>query len=122
MSFREHIERVVNEVPGCANCTLLGFDGIAVDTVERPELLQGISAADATIEYANLLTQMREAAVNLGSGELHDVCIRSERMATVMRPLTDEYLVAVTVTAHGYIGKGRYLLRIIAPRLRAELI
>ena len=99
MSFREQIERVVNEVPGCVSCTLMGFDGIAVDTVDRPEAIEGVNYADATIEYANLVRQMRAAAEGLASGEVEEVCVRSERLATVIRPINEEYLVAASFTS-----------------------
>lgn len=121
MSFRELVERVVNEVPGCVNCTLLGYDGISIDSVDNPEALEGISAADATVEYAYLVKQVRSAAEGLASGEVEDVCIRSEKMATVLRPLTDEYLISATLTPAGLVGKGRYLLRVVAPQLLQEL-
>lgn len=121
MSFREQLERVVNEVPGCVSCTLLGFDGIAVDTVEGSEVLEGVNTADAVVEYANVLSQVRSAAEDLASGAVEEICVRSEKMATILRPITDEYLVAATVSAAGLVGKGRFLLRVIAPSLREEL-
>lgn len=121
MSFREHIERVVREVPGCASCTLLGFDGISIDTAEGSEKLGDLSAADATVEFTSLLNQMRAATEILRAGQVHELCIRSDGVAAVLRPLTPEYLVAATFGPSANIGKGRYLLRIIAPRLRTEL-
>lgn len=121
MSFRELVERVVKEVPGCVNCTILGFDGIAIDSAESLEPIEGISSSDATIEYANLVTQIRAAALGLQSGTVEDVCIKSEKMTTILRPLTEEYLVAATLAPNALIGKARYLLRLVDPLLRTEL-
>jgi len=121
MSFREQIERIVNEVPGCVSCTLMGFDGIAVDTVDRSETVDGVNISDATIEYANLVRQMRTAAEGLASGAIEEVCVRSEKLSTVLRPINEEYLVAASFSSDGLLGKGRYLLRVIAPRLGEEL-
>ena len=39
----------------------------------------------------------------------------------MLRPLTDEYFVAVSLKPGGNTGKGRYLLRIVGPQLIAEL-
>jgi hypothetical protein len=119
MSFGEHLQRVVQQTPGCVNCTLMGFDGIGVETAEG----EGGSArvADAHVEYALLATQMRTASAGLDTGELQEVCIRSDGLVTVLRPLTQEYLVAASFRSDGLIGKGRYLLRVIAPRLLEEL-
>lgn len=119
MSFGEHLQRVVQQVPGCLNCTLMGFDGIGVETAEG----EGASprVGDAHVEYALLANQMRTAAAGLEAGDLHEVCIRSDELVTVLRPLTQEYLVAASFRSSGLVGKGRYLLRVIAPRLLEEL-
>ncbi len=34
MSFRDHIQRVVDQVPGAIACTIMGFDGIAIDSYD----------------------------------------------------------------------------------------
>jgi len=120
MAFRELIERLVQEVPGAVNCTLLGFDGIAIDSVDGKSTL-GLSAGDATIEFAHLVGQIRRAAEGLAAGNVDEVCIRSEKLVTLLRPLTSEYLVALTMLPGGLVAKGRYLLRTTAPKLLQEL-
>jgi hypothetical protein len=121
MAFREHIERLVREVPGSVNCTLLGFDGIAVDSVDGASALEQLNAGDATIEFAHLVAQIRRAAEGLAAGGVDEVSIRSDRLVALLRPLTAEYLVVLTMLPSGLVGKGRYLLRVAAPKLQQEL-
>ena len=41
--------------------------------------------------------------------------------AIVMRPITDEYFIALALSEGGNFGKARYLLRIAAPVLQEQL-
>ena len=121
MGFTELLERVVQGTPGCVNCTLLGYDGILIDSVDGEASVDGVSAADATIEYSTLMPQMRKACQNLRAGDLDEVSVRSGKFNMVLRPLSDEYLVVAALAPGGLQGKARYLLRLIAPKLQAEL-
>jgi hypothetical protein len=120
MAFRELIEQLVQQVPGAVNCTLLGFDGIAIDSVDGASKL-GLSAGDATIEFAHLVSEIKRAAEGLAAGNVDEVCIRSDKLVSLLRPLTPEYLVALTLLPSGLVAKGRYLLRVTAPKLQQEL-
>ena len=42
-------------------------------------------------------------------------------MTLVVRMLTDEYFLACAVLPTGSLGKARYLMRVTAPTLRADL-
>ncbi|MFH1808631.1 MAG: hypothetical protein ABIJ09_07795 [Pseudomonadota bacterium] len=121
MSFGEHLQRVVREARGCVNCTLMAFDGITVETALGAVDAGPALVSDAHIEYSNLITQMRNAASGLDAGALREVCIRNDSLVTVLRPLNDEYLIAASFVAGGLVGKGRYLMRVISPRLLDEL-
>ena len=53
MGFKEHLEGVVSTVSGSVACSLMGFDGIAVDT-HQPDDRAGDAA---TMELTNALTE-----------------------------------------------------------------
>ena len=122
MSFRTHLEAVVNQVDGALACSIMGYDGIAVETHQKDEA----SAADldlntAWVEYANLLTQLKGAAEMLKTGAVSEVSINSERVLTLMRMVTPDYFLVLALKADGNYGKGRYVLRVTAPKVKAEL-
>ncbi|MCY1020719.1 MULTISPECIES: roadblock/LC7 domain-containing protein [Pyxidicoccus] len=120
MSFRTHLESVVNQVDGALACSVMGFDGISVDTFQRDEAAE-LDLGGAWVEYANLLTQLRHAAEVLKTGAVSEVSVNSEKVLTVMRLVSPEYFLVLALRADGNFGKGRYVLRVTAPKVRAEL-
>ncbi|MCS6915320.1 MAG: hypothetical protein RMK29_18975 [Myxococcales bacterium] len=117
--FREHLQRIVEQSDGGLAGLLMGFDGIAVDSYSKdPERLD---IQTVGMEFSFILTQVRKAAEILDVGGVQEVVIRAERVTILIRVLTPEYFMALALSPQGNIGKGRYLLRVVAPRLQAEL-
>jgi predicted regulator of Ras-like GTPase activity (Roadblock/LC7/MglB family) len=120
MSFRTHLESVVNQVDGALACSVMGFDGISVETHQKEEA-SDLELNGTWVEYANLLSQLRQAAEALKTGEVQEVSVNSERVLTLMRLISPEYFLILALRTDGNYGKGRYVLRMIAPKIRAEL-
>lgn len=120
MSFLTHLESVVNQVEGALACSVMGFDGIAVET-HQAEAAAELELETAWVEYANLLTQLKNAADVLKTGGVSEVSINSERVVTLMRMITPDYFIVLAMRPEGNYGKGRYVLRITAPKVKAEL-
>ncbi|MBZ4394623.1 hypothetical protein OWM54_31020 [Myxococcus sp. MISCRS1] len=120
MSFRTHLESVVNQVDGALACSVMGFDGISVDTYQREEAGE-LDLGGAWVEYANLLTQLRHAAETLKTGAVSEVSVNSDKVLTLMRLVSPEYFLVLALRADGNYGKGRYVLRVTAPKVSAEL-
>ncbi|HSP77045.1 MAG TPA: hypothetical protein VLQ93_00850 [Myxococcaceae bacterium] len=120
MSFRTHLESVVNQVDGALGCSVMGFDGIAVETYQKEEAAE-LELNGAWVEYANVLSQLRQAAELLKTGEIQEISVNTESVLTLMRLVTPEYFLVLALRADGNYGKGRYVLRVTAPKIRAEL-
>lgn len=117
--FRESLRRVVEQTEGGVAGLLMGFDGIAVDSYSRePERLD---IQTVGMEFSYILTQVRKAAEILEVGGVQEVTIRAEQVTIVIRILTANYFMALAVAPGGNLGKGRYLLRVEAPKLQTEL-
>jgi predicted regulator of Ras-like GTPase activity (Roadblock/LC7/MglB family) len=117
--FGDVLGRILREVPGVRSVTVMGFDGIAIESVESAGA-DGNEAA-AAVEIAAVTSQLRRAAEGLGAGDVHEVALETDGMTTLLRPLTSEYCLAVTLAAGGLTGKARYLMRVAAPTITAEL-
>lgn len=120
MSFREHIQRVVDQVPGAVACTVMGFDGIAIDSYE----VGGAEVDAQTIltEYSSIAHQVRRAfEAQPASGDFSELVIHGSAFVTVVRPLTDEFFLATLMKASALSGKIRYLMRVAAPKILKEL-
>ena len=120
MSFREHLEEVCRSVDGAVACSLMGVDGIEVDT----HLADGGGVDDVKsllVEYSGVLRSAREAAEAHEAGGVAELAIATDKLVAVVRTVSPEYFMVVALTPDGNIGKARYLLRVTAPKLMAEL-
>ena len=119
MGFREHLQEVVRSVDGAVACSLMGTDGIEVDT----HLLDGIEVdvRSLLIEYSTLFRSAREAAEAHQAGLPVELCVQTERLLTVARMVSPEYFMVVALRPEGNFGKARYMLRVTAPKLQSEL-
>jgi predicted regulator of Ras-like GTPase activity (Roadblock/LC7/MglB family) len=117
--FRETIQSVVDGVEGGLAGMLVDFEGIPVDSYTRDDAGFDIEAVGA--EASVLVKSIQRATEMLDAGETKEVSIRNERMVTLIRVLNETYFLAVTLAPEGNLGKARYLLRVSAPKLLAEL-
>ncbi len=118
--FNDILDRLLRETPGARSATVMGFDGIAITSKDGAEA--NGSEQSAAVEVAAVTSQLKRAAEGLGAGDVREVALELDGQTTLLRPLTSEYLLALTLGPDGYAGKGRYLMRILAPQIVAELV
>jgi predicted regulator of Ras-like GTPase activity (Roadblock/LC7/MglB family) len=119
MTFREHLERICSSVEGTVAASIMGFDGIAVDTFER-SAGAGVDVSSMLVEYANILNQVRTASGVLQSGGVRELIISTDKLTTISRPLTADYFLVLALAPDGNWGKARYVMRVTAPEVQAE--
>jgi predicted regulator of Ras-like GTPase activity (Roadblock/LC7/MglB family) len=119
MSFRAHLEEVCRGVDGAVACSLMGVDGIEVDS----HVQEGaeVDVKSLLVEYSGVLRSAREAADAHEAGGIAELAIATDKLMAVARVVSPEYFMVVALTPDGNVGKARYLLRVTAPKLRAEL-
>ena len=120
--FRENIRQLVEKLDGGVAAVLMGFDGISVDSYAKA----GHDAAlpdiqTLAMEFAHLIAQARRTLVSLDAGALEEFTLRAEALTLVVRVLTQEYFLAVALLPEGNVGKARYMMKVTAPALRADL-
>jgi predicted regulator of Ras-like GTPase activity (Roadblock/LC7/MglB family) len=120
MSFREHLQHVVENVDGAVACALMGVDGIEVDS-HHLQGEDGLDVQTLLVEYSSILRAAREAAAAHQAGGVSELSVQSERLLVVARLVSPEYFLVVALRPDGNFGKARYLLRVTAPKLQAEL-
>ena len=123
MGFLSLLEGVMKDVPGAVACTVMGYDGISVETHQSPEAAaaEELELSATWVEYANVLTQLKSAAEMLKTGSVTEVSINTERLITLMRMVSPEYFLVLALKPEGNYGKARYVLRVTAPKVKAEL-
>ena len=117
--FKEALKDVVDSTDGAVAGLIMGYDGIP---------LENYVAGDATVdvesvgmEYSVILKSVLNAAEMLEVGKAEEVSVKAERLTTVIRLITAEYFVAVTLQPGANVGKARYKLRLHGPRLAENL-
>jgi predicted regulator of Ras-like GTPase activity (Roadblock/LC7/MglB family) len=113
--FKEVLRDVVERTEGGMASLLMGFDGIPVENYVKDGDRADVESVG--MEYSVILTQIAKAARMLEAGEAREVSIQAERLTTVVRLLSPEYFVAITLTPQGNVGKARFLLRTLTPQL-----
>ena len=120
--FRENIKKLVERLDGGVAAVLMGFDGISVDSFAKAGYDGALPDIQTlAMEFAHLIAQARRTLQSLDAGPLEEFTLRAESLTLVVRVLTQEYFLACAVLPNGSVGKARYLMRMSAPVLRADL-
>jgi predicted regulator of Ras-like GTPase activity (Roadblock/LC7/MglB family) len=126
--FRESIQKMIDRLdsPGGATGILMGFDGIAVDSYVRPSTVDApadapVDVQTVSMELTHIIGEIRRSAHGAHLGGLSEMQIKTDKLAVLIRLVTDDYFLVFGVPSDGNLGKARYLLRLLAPQIRAEL-
>jgi predicted regulator of Ras-like GTPase activity (Roadblock/LC7/MglB family) len=117
MSFSDIMKEVVNGTEGALGAMVLGLDGIPVEeyTVNSEMDLQSM-----TVEYSALLKEIEKGSQASQMGSTKEVTVITDKAMIMLRRLNDEYFFVLIVKPEGNFGKGRFLLRMSAPKLLKE--
>jgi predicted regulator of Ras-like GTPase activity (Roadblock/LC7/MglB family) len=119
MAFKGILKEIVDGSCGGLGGVIMGYDGIAIE-----EYLQnggGVDVPMLAVEYASVLKEIKRTIGVLQTGDLEEVSIISEKCSIIVRGISDDFFVALVLSADGNFGKGRYLLRREVPKLREAL-
>lgn len=120
MSYKESLKIITESVGGGLAAIIMGYDGIPID-----EYLVDSTQFDLqllTVEYANLLRDIRRTVDLLGNGVMEEVSIATDRLRVLVRVINDQFFLVLVITADGNYGKGRYLLSREALKLKDDLV
>lgn len=129
--FRDTIKKLVDRLEGGVGAVLMGFDGITVDSYGRDGVEAVADIQTIGLEFAHLIAQARRTAQSLNIGLLRELTFRTDRLTVLVQILNKDYFVACAFLSTGAqagdnaggekLGRARYLMRITAPRIEAEL-
>lgn len=111
------LEAICNAVPGALAATVMGYDGVPVDSYEHQDAEGETDVSALLIEYSCLLGQVKNSAQMFAAGDLKEFSISSDNLTALIRPINEEFILALALSSPGYSGKGRFLLRVHAPNL-----
>lgn len=119
LMFKEALQGVVDGTEGGLAGLLMDFEGIPLESYARQDAGFDIEAVGA--EVSVVVKAIQRATEMLEAGDTKEVSFKSAKLVTLIRVLNDNYFLALTMDPGGNLGKGRYLLRVLAPQLLEEL-
>jgi predicted regulator of Ras-like GTPase activity (Roadblock/LC7/MglB family) len=119
MAFRETLQEMVETVGGGVGAVIMGYDGIPIDEYIVDEA--GFDVQLLSVEYSNVVKEIRRAVEVLKTGMMEEVAIATDLSRVLIRVINDDYFLLLLLLQDGNFGKGRYYLKKYAPRLRELL-
>ena len=117
--FTETLRQVAARVPEAQMLLVMATDGIPVaKLVLRPDPnLEAVAA-----EYTALLRASVSAASDTGLGDLHELCVVTDRMTALLVAITPEYFLFAALGPGALAGRARYALRVAGIALQPEFV
>jgi predicted regulator of Ras-like GTPase activity (Roadblock/LC7/MglB family) len=119
MGFREHLQDVCKSVEGAVACSLMGIDGIEVDT--HVAAGNDLDVKNLLVEYTTVLRSARDAALAHQAGGVSEFAVGTDKLLAVARVVSPDYFMVLALRPEGNYGKARFLLRVTAPKVKSEL-
>jgi predicted regulator of Ras-like GTPase activity (Roadblock/LC7/MglB family) len=117
MSFSDILKEVVTSTEGALGALIVGLDGIPV---EEYSVSSDMDVQSMTVEFSSLLKEIEKGSQSAEMGSTREVTVVADKAMIMLRRLNDEYFFVLIIKPDGNFGKGRFLLRLSAPRLLKE--
>lgn len=116
--FRDVLTGLRERIEGAIAASLIGLDGIAVETVgDRAVPLDVLGA-----EFGSFIKSIRHANTELNTGEVLQFSLVTEKYITFLSEVTPEYYILLVLDPAGNYGRARFELSKAKYLLRDELI
>jgi len=117
--FRDTLMQFAERVEGLHGVSLVGRDGIAIDSVVPAEdsVLESVSA-----ELTGILSHLSAADLGLEAGSVRQFVVQSDRATIVLSAVTSEYYLLILLSPEGNSGRARFEARKAASVLEKELV
>ena len=116
--FKNVLATLRESVEGAIAASLIGLDGIAVETVGGGEVpLDALGA-----EFGGFVKSIRSANTELNTGDVRQFSLVTERYITFLSEVTHDYYILLVLRPDGNYGRARFELSRAKHLLRDELI
>jgi predicted regulator of Ras-like GTPase activity (Roadblock/LC7/MglB family) len=116
-AFRDVLAGIRDRVDGAIACSLIGLDGIAIDSINDERVPLDVLGA----EFGGFIKSIRPNA-ELDTGEVLQFSLVTEKYVTFLSAVTEEYFVLLVLRPDGNYGRARFELAKAKHLLRDELI
>jgi predicted regulator of Ras-like GTPase activity (Roadblock/LC7/MglB family) len=117
--FKDALKEIVDNSDRAIGALIMDASGIALESYANDAAKVDITMVG--VEFSVVLGSARRAASMLEAGSTDEMLVETQNFTAVFRCLGDNYFVALALEPHAHVGKGRYALRLAAPKIAAEL-
>jgi len=118
MPFKRELESLMNRVPGALGAIVADWEGEAVDQVARMDEYElKIHGAHSGV----ILSNMREVMSRLSPGNLQEIVVTTEKMQTLVVPVTPDYFLVFALARTGNLGLALHAAHLCAEMLRHDI-
>jgi predicted regulator of Ras-like GTPase activity (Roadblock/LC7/MglB family) len=115
--FRERLSEMKSSVEGALAVSIIGLDGIAVETINDDKVPLDVLAA----EFGGFIRSIRLSNTELNTGEVLQFSLTTEKYITFLSAVTPEYFILLVMRPDGNYGRARFELAKAKLALRDEL-
>jgi predicted regulator of Ras-like GTPase activity (Roadblock/LC7/MglB family) len=116
--FRDVLSGLRDRVEGAIAASLIGLDGIAVETVGAGQVPLDVLGA----EFGGFIKSIQNTNTELDTGEVLQFTLVTENYVTFLSEVTPEYYILLVLRPDGNYGRARFELSKAKHLLRDELI
>ena len=115
--FKQVLEKLSKSMQGVLAVTLIGFDGIPLESLNQGEIaLDAVSA-----EFTAFLKSIQLANTEIDTGDIQQVSVITDRYVIYLSVVTSDYLILLVMSPGANHGKARFELLKAKHALRDEL-
>jgi predicted regulator of Ras-like GTPase activity (Roadblock/LC7/MglB family) len=116
--FRNVLESLRDHVDGALAVSLIGLDGIPVETIKGDAVPLDVIGA----EFGGFIKSIRVTNTELNTGDVLQFSLVTEKYITFLSAVTPEYYVLLVMRPDGNYGRARFELDKAKHLLRDELV
>jgi predicted regulator of Ras-like GTPase activity (Roadblock/LC7/MglB family) len=116
--FKQVLGGIRDRVEGALAVSLIGLDGIAVESIQSHSVPLDIMGA----EFGGFVKSVRLSNTDLDTGDVLQFALVTEKYITFLSAITPEYYILLVMSPDGNYGRARFELAKAKHLLRDELI
>ena len=117
--FQDTLRRIAERVEGTRAVSLVGMDGIPIDSYGS---IEGVSVESFAAELGAFVKAAQGPHTSLGGSQIQQLALVNEASIAILSRVTEEYYLLLLLSRDGNFGRGRFELRKAAAQLEKELL
>jgi predicted regulator of Ras-like GTPase activity (Roadblock/LC7/MglB family) len=117
--FQDTLRRIAEKVEGTQAVSLVGVDGIPIDSYGASE---GLSIEALAAELGAFVKSAQSSHTTLNASPVQQLALVTASSSAILSRVTEEYYLLLLLSREGNFGRGRFELAKAALALEKELV